>query len=126
MISSTFKTNMFANTFFPNAPFVHIIPIATSGERLVGGAVLRNDRFPKYVVGHVCRKQLNVDIVPIAWIVRGLVFAEMCDEVGYNCRPIVVFGPPCELTNIKTDGGSKTDMVDIVKVSDDEVCAEGI
>ena len=92
MIASTFKTNMFSNTFFPNAPFFHVIPIVAGGERLIGGTVLHNDEFTKQVVGHVCCEQLNVDIEPIASVIQGLVFAEMCDEVGYNCQPVVVFG----------------------------------
>ena len=100
MISSTFEANMFVSTFFPNTPFVHVIPIATNGERLIGGMVLRSDWFAKCVVGHVRGKQLNVDIVPITWVIRGLVFAEMCDEIGYDSQPVVVFRPPSELTTV--------------------------
>ena len=59
-------------------------------------------------------------------IIGRLILCEMCDEIIDNSRPLVFFGPYEYLPNIEKYGRPETQIVNVMKVTNDCVKYKGI
>ena len=55
-----------------------------------------------------------------------MIFCEMRDEIIDDSRPLVLFGPYEYLPNVEKYSGPKTQIVNVMKITNDCIKCEGI